>query len=133
MKNLVLLLLIVFICTMGFAQTEPYFGGVGRGDVHLTQTNILLGDPLIYYGGVGRGDVHVTYQAPALGIYFTGITTDFTLNSNWSSGVFPTNDFAVVRGTGTQPVLSSTFTLGGNSRIYLQDQATLTLDPSSSL
>ncbi len=110
-----------------------YYGGVGRGDVHVTQTNILLGVPLNYFGGVGRGDVHVTYQAPALGIYFTGITSDFTLNSNWSSGVFPTNDFAVVRGTGTQPVLSEVFTLPSTSRIHLQDQATLTLNPSSRL
>ena len=74
MKNLALLLLIVFICTMGFAQTEPYIGGVGRGDVHVTQTNILLGDPLIYCGGIGRGDVHVTQANILLGeaLIYTG-------------------------------------------------------------
>ena len=101
MKNLALLLLIVFICTMGFAQNEPYsggvgrgdvvlsaptitlsgeiafplyLGGVGRGDIHVTQTNILLGDPLIYFGGVGRGDVHLTQTNILLGeaLIYTG-------------------------------------------------------------
>jgi hypothetical protein len=60
MKSLVLFLLISFVYAIGVAQNELYYGGVGRGDVHLTQNNILLGDPLIYYGGVGRGDVHLT-------------------------------------------------------------------------
>jgi hypothetical protein len=76
MKSLVLFLLISFVYTIVVAQNEPYYGGVGRGDVHVTQTNTLIGDALIYYGGVGRGDVHLTQTNTLLGdplIYYGGV------------------------------------------------------------
>lgn len=96
-------------------------------------TSSLIDIYNIFFGGVGRGDTHTTYQAPALGNYFTGVTSDFTLNSNWSSGSFPSNEIGIVRATGTQPILSGTFSLHSNSHIYLQDQSTLILNPNSLL
>ena len=76
MKSLVLFLLFSFVYAIGVAQNnELYFGGVGRGDVHLTQANILLGGS-IFYGGEGRGDVHLTQTNSLLGdplIFYGGV------------------------------------------------------------
>jgi hypothetical protein len=76
MKKIVFSLLIVFVCKINFAQNEPYFGGFGRGDVHVTQTNTLLNSVFIYYGGIGRGDAHSTQANTLLNsvfIYYGGI------------------------------------------------------------
>jgi hypothetical protein len=82
----------------------------------------------------GCGTETATGTINSIGIYFKGdVSSDFTLGSNWSTGVFPSNDFAVVRGTGIQPVLSGIFTLGSGSHVHLQENATLTLNPNSRL
>ena len=63
-------------CQLILAQNEPYFGGTGRGDIHNTQLNVLLGDHLIYSGGDGRGDIQLSKNNTSLGetlIYFGGI------------------------------------------------------------
>lgn len=133
MKKYLLIIMNLGFGLWGYASDDPYRGGAGRGDANLTLNNVQLFGEAFYFGGIGRGDTQITYSAPALGIYFTGVTSDVTLGSNWSSGAFPNNDFAVVRGTGTQPTLSGVFTLPSTSRIHLQDNATLTLNPDSRL
>ena len=54
-------------CICSNAQNEPFMGGIGRGDTHVTAPSNLLDDSLIYYGGVGRGDIHVTIPINIMG------------------------------------------------------------------
>lgn len=94
MKKIIFSLLIVFLCKINFAQNEPYFGGVGRGDVHVTQTNVLLGEALIYTGGFGRGDMMLAITSQLnkdqiwIGPTIAGNNL-FSNGANWALGYAP--------------------------------------------
>ncbi|MDV7399564.1 hypothetical protein RZS08_49580, partial [Arthrospira platensis SPKY1] len=73
MSKVLFLFFYFFLLSFGFAQNEPYLGGIGRGDALHTESNLLLNDDdsillaTIYFGGQGRGDFHVTSSSLLLG------------------------------------------------------------------
>ncbi|MFY8022454.1 MAG: T9SS type A sorting domain-containing protein [Bacteroidia bacterium] len=86
-----------------------------------------------YLGGDGDGSAQLEVNSIPLGNYFVGITSNFTLASNWSKGTFPTNEYAEVRSTASnQPVISSTIILTSGTTIAIQSGASLTVNSGSS-
>ncbi len=89
-----------------------------------------------YLGGSGHGCAVSTIGVPtavALGNYFTGTTADFTLASNWSSGLFPSNETVTIRNSGTQPILTGAQTIAAGTTINILSGASLTVAPGGTL
>lgn len=100
MKKIILSTLIVFVCTIGYAQNDPYSGGIGRGDARITKINTPLVEVFIYYGGIGRGDIMVQLNAgPALPIElvrFDAILQNRIVDLTWQTASEHNNDFFTV-------------------------------------
>ena len=94
MKKIILSTLIVFVCTIGYAQNDPYSGGIGRGDARITKINTPLVEVFIYYGGIGRGDImqatisQLNYEQIWLGPIVAG-NNNFNNGANWQLGYAP--------------------------------------------
>lgn len=82
----------------------------------------------LYLGGSGKGD------ASWRGVYFLGTTSDLSLASNWSSGIFPASGDAVIPATAlNQPVVSSAVTVPESVRMSVESGASLTVNPGAVL
>lgn len=89
----------------------------------------------IYGGGGGSGDEASSRITTGLdGIYFNGITSDFSSPSNWNTGIFPAaHHTAEIRSGGIQPILSGSQTIESGANILIQPDASLSVMPNGVL
>lgn len=79
MKSIVYLMLLLFSYQHLMAQSEPYLGGIGRGDAQITQTNTLLG-----------------YGLPIELLNFEAILQNRAVDLNWQTASEHNNEFFTV-------------------------------------
>lgn len=87
-----------------------------------------------YFGGSGDGISQITLSSTPLGNYFIGTTSDFMLSSNWSKGLFPSNEYAEVRVSAlNQPSLSDAITISAGTTLAIQSGSSLTINSNGNL